>query len=198
MHISKPNSLIETRNTDNFIRVWHLVIIILCLVAWLTGDMANDYKKIEYSGFIYHGLAGMAFTFALSLYIGYGIVGPKPLRFTQWFPFTNERMQKTKADLVDLIRFKLPEHERRQGVAGLVQYLGMVVFFWIAITGTLLYVFIEPGSKTKGLLHGVKEAHEIGEILIPLYLGLHIGAVIAHSLTGNNVWRDIFFAKKDL
>ena len=198
MHNSKPHSLTEITNTDNFIRVWHLVIIILCLVAWLTGDMADDYKKPEYSGFVIHGLAGMAFAFVLSLYIGHGIVGPKPLRFTQWFPFTKERMRKTKADLANLIQFKLPEHEKRQGLAGLVQYLGMVVFFWIAVTGTLLYVFIEPGSKTKGLLHGVKEAHEIGEILIPLYLCLHIGAVIAHSLTGNQVWRDIFFAKKDL
>ncbi len=46
------------------------------------------------------------------------------------------------------------------------------------------------------MLHLVKEAHEVGAVLIPLYLSLHIGAVIAHSLNGNSVWREIFSFKK--
>ena len=44
-------------------------------------------------------------------------------------------------------------------------------------------------------MHMVKEAHEVGTVLIPAYLALHVGAVIAHSLAGQHVWKEIFFFK---
>lgn len=94
-----------------------------------------------------------------------------------------------------LTKFKLPEHKRRQGLAGLVQFFGILVFSWLATTGTLMYFFIEPGSKAQGFVRAVKEAHEVGTALIPVYLALHIGAVLAHSLTGQHVWKEIFFFK---
>lgn len=192
----KSNKTVEQSGgagPDNFIRVWHLAMIVLCFAALFTGDMADDYKKLEgHSGYIIHGCLGMAVAVVVALYIRYGIVGPRQSRFAQWFPFTRERLRQTRSDLAGLLSFKLPEHKRREGLAGLVQFLGMLIFSCIAVTGLLLYFYIEPGSKVKGLLHAVKEGHEVGGVFIPLYLSLHIGAVIAHSLTGNQVWKDIF------
>jgi cytochrome b len=182
---------------DNCIRVWHLAMVVLCLGAWLTGDLADDYKKFEHTGFIIHGWLGMALAGAVFLYLGYGLIGPRHSRFAQWFPFTRARLRQAGSELAGLVRFRLPEHRRHQGLASLVLFLGMLIFFWLAATGSLLYFFIEPGSKVSGVLHAVKEAHEIGEVLIPLYLGVHIGAVIAHSLTGKQVWEEMFFFKKN-
>jgi hypothetical protein len=58
-----------------------------------------------------------------------------------------------------------------------------------------MYLFLEPGSKAHGFMSAVKEAHEVGTALIPVYLGLHVRAVIAHSLTGHQVWKELFFLK---
>ena len=191
----KLGKLADNDCPDNFIRVWHLTMIALCLAAWLTGDLADDYKKLEHTGFLIHGWIGMTLSFAVCLYFGYGIAGPRQSRFSQWFPFTRERLRQTGSDLAGLMRFKLPKHKRHQGLAGLVQFFGMLVFFWLAASGALMYFFVEPGSKVRGVLHAMKEAHEVGEVLVPLYLSIHIGAVIAHSLTGNHVWKEIFFQK---
>ena len=195
MENSKFNKPANNAGSNSFIKIWHLAMVVLCLAAWLTGDMAGDYKKIEHSGFIIHGCIGMVLSFAVCLYLSYGVAGPRPLRFSQWFPFTWKRLRQAGSDIAELRRFKLPEHNSRQGLSGLVQFIGVLIFFWLAITGVLIYLFIEPGSKALGVLHALKEAHEIGEILIPLYLGIHIGAVILHSLTGDHLWREIFFQK---
>ena len=197
--MKNDNSLDDQYNQGGLsgvIRTWHLVIIILCLSAFLTGDLADDYKKIEHGGFIIHGWLGMATAFALCLYLGYSIIGPRHSRLSQWFPFTRERLQRTGNDLATLLHLRLPEYRRHQGLAGLVQFMGLFILFWLAATGTVMYLFIDPGHKAQGALHAVKEMHEIGEVLVPVYLALHIGAVIAHSLAGNHLWKGIFFRRK--
>lgn len=194
------NDPAETQSSDKGhlarpVRFWHLAIIILALAALLTGDGADDYKRVSHVGFLLHGTIGISVFFALCFYFAYSFFGPQEFRLTRWFPFTGERLRQTGRDLKMLARFKLPEHKRRQGLAGFVQFFGMVAFSWLAATGTLMYFFLEPGSKARGLLHAVKEAHEVSVVLIPVYLALHIGAVIAHSLSGHQVWREIFFLK---
>lgn len=193
MKSSKQVKFTDAAGLGNFIRVWHLAMVVICLAAWLTGFLADDYKHLKHAGYILHGTIGMALSFVLCLYLGYGMVGPRQLRFSQWFPFTGERLRQTGRDLAGLARFKLPEHKRHQGLAGLVQFCGILIFFWLAATGALMYFFVEPGSKMQGVLHAVKEAHEVGGVLIPLYLAVHGGAVIAHSLTGDQVWKEMFF-----
>lgn len=189
------NNLPDKGNLAAPVRFWHLAMIFLVFVALLTGDGADDYKHIEHAGFLLHGRIGVSIFFILCFYFAYSLFGPQEFRLSRWFPFTGERLKQTGRDLKTLTSFKLPEHKRRQGLAGFVQFFGLMVFSWLAATGTLMYVFIEPGSKAKGLLHAVKEAHEVGAPLILVYLALHVGAVIAHSLTGHHVWKDIFFLK---
>ncbi|MDH4319798.1 MAG: cytochrome b/b6 domain-containing protein [Desulfobulbaceae bacterium] len=189
------NTTAGNKVINHFIRSWHLVIIIICLITLFTGDLAHDYKKPEFNGFIIHGWMGLVFGVFLCLYLGYGFAGPRGSRFSTWFPFTGNQPAQIKKDFTTLMGFQLPEHKSRQGLAGLIQFLGILVFSWAALTGALLFLFIEPGSKVRGILHAVKEGHEVGVMLIPLYLALHIGAVLAHSLSGRPVWRDIFFRK---
>jgi cytochrome b561 len=35
----------------------------------------------------------------------------------------------------------------------------------------------------------IEELHEVGEALIPLYLALHVGSVLVHSLAGRPIWQ---------
>jgi cytochrome b len=187
----------ETAPLGAPVRVWHLAMIILVLAAMITGEGADDYKKLEHAGFLLHGRIGLSIFTALCFYFLYNLIGPQGHRLSGWFPFTKARLRQTGKDLTVLTRFKLPEHNRRQGLAGFVQFFGLMVFSWLAVTGSLMYFFMERGAKAQGLMHTIKEAHEVGTVLIFVYLALHVGAVIAHSLTGNQVWQDIFFLKKE-
>jgi cytochrome b561 len=38
----------------------------------------------------------------------------------------------------------------------------------------------------------VKEIHEMGEPLIRLFLALHVGAVLLHTLCGKAIWKRMF------
>ncbi len=178
------------------VRLWHLTMIALAVAALATGDGADDYKKIEHAGFLLHGKVGLTVFAALCCYFLYGLLGPQGSRLTTWFPLTPSRLKQTGRDIAGLLRFNLPEHKRRQGLAGLVEFFGLMVFSWLAATGTLMYVFMERGAKAHGPMHAIKEAHEVGTALIWGYLALHVGAVIAHTLSGHQVWKEMFFLKK--
>ena len=170
----------ENARLGNPVRFWHLAMIALVLAALLTGDGADDYKKMEQAGFLLHGGIGLAVLAALFGYFLYGLIGPQDTRLSSWFPFTTAQTGK---DIAGLAKFRLPEHRRRQGQAGLVQFFGLMVFSWLAATGALMYFFMERGAKAHGLMHMIKEAHEVGTVLIPVYLALalHVGAVIARQ-----------------
>ncbi len=185
----------ENDRLGNPVRFWHLAMIVLAFAAMITGDGADDYKKAEQAGFLLHGGIGLAVLAALGGYFLHGLIGPQDFRLSSWFPFTAARLRQTGKDIAGLTKFKLPEHRRRQGLAGLVQFFGLMAFSWLAATGALMYFFMERGAKAHGLMHMVKEAHEVGTVLIPVYLALHVGAVIAHSLSGQQVWKEIFFCK---
>lgn len=80
-----------------------------------------------------------------------------------------------------------------EGIAGLVQAVGLLAFGWMAITGTGLFIF--GGELESDLIELVEELHEIGEGIIPLYLALHVGAVLAHSIAGKPVWKRMWAFK---
>jgi len=74
-----------------------------------------------------------------------------------------------------------------------VQAFGLLIFSWMAITGSLMFfIGIEPETD---LIEMIEELHEIGEGIIPLYLLLHIGAVFAHSIVGKPVWQRMWSFK---
>jgi len=65
----------------------------------------------------------------------------------------------------------------------------------MAFTGSFMFIYLQPGRKTGRALHFIKELHEIGEGVIPIFLALHVGAVLLHALAGRHLWRKMFFFK---
>lgn len=60
----------------------------------------------------------------------------------------------------------------------------------MAISGTALFVL--GSGVDSSILEFIEETHEVGESLIPLYLALHVGAVILHTLSGEAIWKKMF------
>jgi cytochrome b len=178
---------------DDLTRFTHLGLTIFGILAFFTGLMAGDYKRVHHLGFSLHKWLGLSLAFCVFFRLWLGFYGSREVRFSQWLPYTRERLLMVLEDIVNLLRLKLPDRPSHQGLAGVVQSFGLAVFSWMALTGALMFLFLEPGRRAGGVLHFVKELHEIGLWLIPLFLGIHVGAVMLHALAGNPVWRRTFF-----
>lgn len=173
----------------------HAGLMVFGVLAWLTGEWAGDYKKLHHWGFSLHKHLGLGVAFFLILRIAYGLVGPDTARFSRWVPYTRDRLKLVWEDLCTLARLRLPDRPTHQGLAGLVETFGLAVFTWMAATGTYMYYFLRPGQKAGGAVRLIKELHEAGELLIPIFLGIHVGAVLLHALAGDHRWRKMLFLK---
>jgi len=184
----------DTNNTryDFFTRMIHIGLVVFGITAWLTGDLAEDYERSGDWGYFMHSWIGLALALVILVRLLYGMVGPANIRFSNWIPWTGARLRQAWEDVLTLLRMTLPDRPAHVGLSGLVQALGLLVFFWMALTGSVLYVFIVPGSEASGMLHLVQELHEVGEDLIPVYLVLHVGAVLLHTIFDRSFIRRMF------
>ena len=184
------------KDLDLLTRIIHLGLVIFGLLAWGTGEWGGDYEKLKQIGFYVHSWIGMGVSFFVGLRLIYGIIGPKKARFAQWLPYTRDRLQFVWEDIMGLIRLRLPGRQPRQGLASVVETFGLLVFSVMALTGSLLFFYLEPGIKARGSIHFIKEIHEVGEVLLPMFFLLHVGAVILHAVMGRHYWRIMVFLKE--
>jgi cytochrome b len=175
-------------------RVLHLGLAVLGVWAWWIGEDAHDYHKPDHSGFTLHMYVGLAFTACLALRLLWGFIGPRELRFSAWLPYTRERLAYVKTDLMALRRFRMPEPVTHRGLNALVQGLGLLLFTWQGVSGTIMAILIVPGQESEGWLDVLQDIHhEGGGIWIPAYLGLHVGAAVLHAMAGRHIWRKMLF-----
>ena len=165
------------------------------LSAWLTSEWADSYKEANHLGFTIHSWLGMGLVFFVCLRFFYGFIGSPNVRFSQMLPYTQERLTLIGKDVVNLLTFQLPISPTYQGLAGTIKLLGLLLFSWMAVTGSFMFFLLEPGTKARGFVHSIMELHEVGEVLIPIYLVLHIGIILFYAIKGRDLWRKMFFLK---
>ena len=174
---------------DAATRVIHFLLALLGIAALVSGQFAGDYRRAVHVGFDVHRWIGIAMAAALAARVAWGLIGPSAVRFLQWLPVTAARWRLCAEDFRALLRLRLPMREGHEGIAGLIQAIGLATFAWMAATGTLMWLYLEPGVRATGWLRAVKELHEGGQPLAIAYVVLHAGAVLVHSLAGHPVWR---------
>lgn len=180
---------------DAFARIIHLGLMVFGVLAWITSTWAGDYKRAHHLGFTVHSWLGMGLAFFMALRLIYGVTGPDNVRFKTWVPHTRDRLQLVREDLLTLLKFRLPDRPTHQGLSGLVHAFGLAVFAWMALTGSLMFLYLQPGHRARGILHFLKEIHELGNWLIVIFLALHVAAVLLHALMGDHRWRKMLFLK---
>lgn len=170
------------------IQIIHLGLVFFGIAAYLSAEGAEHSD----GGFGYqlHAYLGLTLTFFVLLRIIRGFIGSVNMRFSSWSPLSKTQWLLATEDVKSLLRFKLPKRDLHQGIAGLTQAFGLIIFSWMATTGTILYFINENTNEI--FFEIVEELHEIGEDLIPLFLLLHIGAVITYSLIGKENWRKMW------
>lgn len=189
----KSNAKDLPEELDHISILLHLALMVFGVATWLSGYWAGDYKKLHHWGFTIHKMLGLGTAGLLAARFLYGFWGPPAARFKNWIPYTSEQLAAVLDDLKGLLALRLPDRPPRQGLAGLWEAFGLLVFTWMAASGLFMFAFLTPGSRARGIVHTVKELHELGELLIPIFLGVHVGAVMLHALAGDHRWRKMLF-----
>jgi cytochrome b561 len=166
-------------------KILHAGMAIFGITAYLTAEFAEDGAGT--SGYYLHAYLGLSLAAFILLRIIRGFTDPGPMRFSTWSPFSSRQWSLAIQDIRSLVQLSVPERGMHEGLAGLTQAFGIIIFFWMGLTGTGLFLL---GDNTKVTLFEVlEEMHEIGESLIPLYLALHVGSVVVHSVAGKPIWQ---------
>ena len=179
------------RGYDVPTRSIHLLLALGAIAALVSGQFAGDFRRAAHPGFDVHRLIGLAMALIVALRLAWGVAGPAAARFSSWLPLTRARLAKVREDAAGLLRLRLPMREGHDGLPGLVQAIGLLAFAWMAVTGALMFAYLEPGARPVGWMRAVKELHEAGQPVAIAYLVLHVGAAIAHSIAGHPVWQRI-------
>ena len=166
-------------------RLMHAGMAIFGITAFLTGELAEHGAGT--SGYYLHAYLGLSLAVFFFARFLAGMVGPPTMRFSAWSPFAARQWKQAAEDVSALLRMQVPERGMHQGLAGITQAFGLLIFGWMGITGCVIFVL---GDRTHGVLFEMlEEFPEAGEALIPLYLALHVGSVIVHSLAAKPIWR---------
>ncbi|OGR29347.1 MAG: hypothetical protein A2139_03955 [Desulfobacca sp. RBG_16_60_12] len=82
-----------SRDLDDLTRFLHLGLTVFGILALLTGLWAGDYKRVHHMGFSAHKWLGLTLSFFMAWRIWHGLYGPREARFSQWVPYTPERLK---------------------------------------------------------------------------------------------------------
>jgi cytochrome b561 len=175
-----------------YAKLIHLGLAVFGITAYLTSEFADD--DVISIGYLLHSYLGLSVAAIITLRFLVGIATQGPLSFKSWSPFSIKQWRLALDDFRTLLSLKVPEREIHQGLSGITQAFGLLIFTWMSLTGIALFML---GSNTESnVFEFIEEVHEIGETLIPLYLFLHVGAVALHMLCGKPIWKEMFKFKK--
>lgn len=175
-----------------YAKVLHAGMAIFGITAFLTGEIAEN--GANSTGFYIHAYLGLSLALFVIMRLVSGISGSGRMRFSGWSPLSPRQWKLASQDVRNLIKLQVPERGMHEGLSGLTQAFGLILFSWMGATGTGLFLLNEGKQNT--LFEIIEELHEVGEALIPLYLALHVGSVLVHSLAGKSIWQRMWEFKK--
>jgi len=181
----------EKYSYPTYAKLIHLGIALFGITAFLTGELAEEGGASI--GYLLHSYLGLSLAAMMVVRISIGFTSSEALSFKGWSPFSLQQWQLALEDFRTISGLKVPERGRHQGLSGITQAFGLLIFIWMSLTGAALFM-LGSGIESE-VFEFVEEVHEIGESLIPLYLVLHVGAVILHTLCGNPIWKEMFSHK---
>lgn len=164
-------------------KILHAGMAVFGIAAYATSELAEEGT----SGYLLHAYLGLSLAAFVLLRIVGGFSGRPALSFSGWSPVSRAQWTLALDDVRRLFRLDVPERGMHEGLAGLTQAAGLLLFTWMGATGTGMFVLGEGAESD--LFEALEELHEVGESLIPLYLVLHVGSVIVHGFAGHPIWR---------
>ena len=188
---TKINMISHNYTYSSYAKAIHAGLALFGIAAFLTGEFAED--GADSIGFYVHAYLGLSLTFFVTMRVISGIGGSQKMRFSSWSPFSSRQWELAFQDIYSLFKLQVPERGMHEGLSGITQSFGLILFGWMGVTGSGLFLLVE--NEHKMLFELIEELHEVGEALIPLYLALHVGSVLVHSLAGTPIWQRMWKLK---
>jgi len=173
-------------------KIIHMGLAIFGIISYLTAEGA-EHSDVGF-GYQLHAYLGLTLMTFIIIRVLHTYNGTAEMRSSSWSLFSKSQCTKTIDDVKNLLQLEIPERGMHEGLAGLVQAFGLITFAWMGVTGTALYFINESINGT--LYEIFEESHEVGESLIPLFLLLHVGAVVVHTLSGKPNWKRMWSFNK--
>jgi len=140
-----------------------------------------------------HEKLGMILLLVLFLHWMAWLLGKSQQGISHFFPWSvREQRRLVYAELIELLRFRLPDPETRNALAGAVQGVGIVIASLLALSGSVMFFAIAADGSMSSTVRLVREFHQTLGPVMWAYLALHAGAVLAHVALGHKSLLAIF------
>ena len=186
----------KTNQPDLFVRLSHWGFILFGVLAFLTGELAGDFKSEAPYGYFIHSFFGITLSLIFSLYVIHFFFGKSRRQHLRWFVIDKKRMVAIKTDFRDILKFKLPTPEKHGGLAEVVQLIGLVGILVMSITGVGIFFMLRMRNYDITSLASIISFHEMIKVIVLIYLLIHVSAAIMHTLAGHRVLGNIFSLKR--
>jgi len=166
----------EIKVWDPVIRLFHWVLVITFIVAYLTED---DFLDL-------HVLAGYVLGAAIIVRLFWGFVGTRHARFSDFITSPGAAFNHLK----ETLSFKAPRYVGHNPAGGLMILIMLISLALTVVTGVALYgaeehagpmatLFIDSSANWEDVLD---ETHELLANFTLLLVAIHLLGVIAESL----------------
>ena len=143
-------------------RVFHWLLVVAVFVCFVTGED-------EGLAFIVHAYAGFMISMLLVFRIGWGVVGSRHSRFTDFVYSWAE----IKNHILSVLRLKPAHYIGHNPTGGLMILAMLIVLVCTAATGTFMVV---------ANLAWLEDVHEVLGTMMQVLVALHIGGVIVEQV----------------
>ncbi|MBF0271754.1 MAG: cytochrome b/b6 domain-containing protein [Magnetococcales bacterium] len=177
---------------DRVTRLLHLMMAI-----GITGQLLNSLLMIHpkpgrsaNAFYALHEIWGQVLLVLLIVHWIWCLVRGGDIPFALLFPwFSPERYGAIREDVkryVNHVReFRLPDTAQASPLASAIQGLGLIAATLLGVSGTILFFGMEKNGAMSGLVHDIKEVHEVLGSLMWLYLVVHGVMGILHQWSGH-------------
>ena len=118
-------------------KILHGGVAIFGITAFLSGELAED--GMQTIGYYIHAYLGLSLAVFIGVRIYRGFTAAAPLRFSGWSPFSLHQWSLAMQDVRDLLQLRVPERGIHEGLSGLTQAFGLMLFSWMALSGAGLF-----------------------------------------------------------
>lgn len=176
------------------LRTLHLLLAIAVTAQLFIGAFMRDPRpgRADSFGFMCHEVIGASILALLILHWGWTLAHPNE-GIRHLFPWSRAGVRRVMTELWQAIRYQhLPAGgPENQGLVGFVHGLGILaVTVTVLLGGSFFLTRLAGGSILARVL--IKNIHDVFAVIVWVYWGGHLAAVIAHSLLRQSVWRPMF------
>jgi|LauGreDrversion4_2_1035121.scaffolds.fasta_scaffold320044_2 cytochrome b561 len=158
-----------------------LAIIFQMLSAqWMHHKIMPNAELWTLKLFLFHKIFGVTVFFLLLAYLIRAASLVEKDKFGHLFPYNKKGLSLVLDDLKILCHLQLPDRDFG-GLAGLIQGLGFLLLFLVALLGTL-WLVIPANYIGASLLYIIKKLHQFFAQIVWYYLAGHIGMFLIHVI----------------